>query len=212
MLPRWLWLDFVESPFVVTREQRQEIRRIARRLAARSPPRRPAMPDVKERSWRRLVRPVEKWPGIVDLCLGIYAITLLANVLCIPASLRSVVVVSVQLLLWVPVTALSHQIWKPWYRLAMHEMGLPICAACGYDLSGTALESHAARTCPECGCIGKPARPSGEETVTPTWSQNHRRAMREIGVDTCRRCGAIVNRNEASCPACGSPAFETLSE
>ncbi len=117
MLPRWLWLDFVESPFVVTREQQHEIRRIARRLAARSPPRRPAMPGMKERAWRRWVRPVEKAPGLVDLLLGVYVLTLLANVACIPMSPGSVVVVSVQILLWVHGTALLHQVWRPWYRL-----------------------------------------------------------------------------------------------
>ncbi len=119
-----------------------------------------------------------------------------------------------QLLLWVAGTALLRQVWKPWYRRAMSEMGLPICAACGYNLSGTSPEdgSTSTRTCSECGWAWTPRPTPGWEPSRATWSEEDRRAMRGIGFETCRRCSAILNRSETTCPTCGSPAMALPDE
>lgn len=204
MSARWLILDFVDAPLRLTGDQKREIKRIARRLAAQgrscgggvpavgaSPPRSP---------WWFV--PFERSPATFEIVAILVGLTIGWNVIQRPRDAVVWIAVAVSLALWIILSKALFRMWQPWYRLAMFKMGLPItpiCIACGYDLAGIETQQSGSQRCPECGWL----IPRRDAIQQIDWRQEDQEGLLEAGHAVCEQCGELVPLSGKTCPRCG---------
>jgi len=201
--PRWLWLDFTDPHFQLTREQRREIRQRAKRIRLFDRPIFTAgMPLSNEVRQARLRRRSSR--AILVGRLPIIAIYLIWLVFVFitprlfqqgPPHLVAIVVGISAVSLWVVTSWIGYVLARPWYRYAMYELGYEICAECGYPLHGLDDSTH----CPECGW-----RKTHRGDLPPVqWTETDRNTLREHGYEVCSSCGGLLMERDQRCPRCG---------
>jgi hypothetical protein len=200
---RWLWLDFTDPRFGLTREQKRDIRDRARRLrffrrpvfnGGSSPP---SLAQYSRMRHRTLAGRVgERLPY-----LGLYLtwaayVTLLpllfADRQFIPAAALALMA---GLVLWMVSCWTGALLARRWYRYAMHDLGYEICGECGYPLFGLAASTH----CPECGW----RRTRRDDPPPVAWTEADRAVLRKHGYEACMMCGGLLLSRDATCSRCG---------
>lgn len=165
---RWLFFDYVDPQFDLTREQRATARRLARSAMYRA-----MAYGQRDASltWIRKIGGRKFWWIGMGQAL-------------IPGAVMAVVLIGWQwlgftgfwsiaplmltqiLLTWLLMAWIGRILWKPWVAIALREMGYTTCLRCGYWLRG--LEDDPADRCPECGEPIEPAAATPSVPPSPT--------------------------------------------
>ncbi len=193
---RWLWRDYFDPRLELTRKQKEEVHRRARRMMFyRS--RRSIMGDgpgshVPGRDVRRLrLFQVLAIGLIFILSLGVMYAAVNQ-----PWFVSLVTFGLIAAAIWLIFSALAARVMQPWYRHAMYELGYAICAHCGYPLGGLDRSPR----CPECGW----RKTHRDDPAPVNWSPADREVLHRYGYDACRECGGILLPGDADCARCGS--------
>ena len=195
MNPRWLWRDYFDPRLELTRAQKSEIHRRAKRMAFYRLRRSVMGGGPGSHVPGRDVRRLRGFQILAIVLIFLVCFGLAHAMVSQPWFVTVAFFILTLLVVWVVTAALAARVMQPWYCHAMYELGYAICANCGYPLGGLERSPR----CPECGW--RKTRQDDPEPIN--WSPSERAVLRQYGYDACGECGGILLPGDPDCARCG---------